>query len=198
MGNIIITTNPITHTDEAALLDDHAVDLMARAMKGKLRLKREQGFGGWHDIRQTSSMRLADLLLAAVAKGDPVDVANFAMMLFCRNESHEALKQSYAKFCGGRLSAAPQQPAPAIRGAHIKESIRHDAGAIARCSYCGRYSDDLNALNKSPFACDCGKSSGWCGSFKKPADDSIWSDTTIEALAGERPTIPQPRPGSIE
>ncbi len=108
-----MTTNPITHTDEAALLDDHAVDLFAKAMKDKLGIKRQQGFGGWHDIRQTSSMRLADLLLAAVAKGDPVDVANFAMMLFCRNESHEALKQSCAKFCGGHLSAVQQQPAPA-------------------------------------------------------------------------------------
>ena len=87
--------------DDAAVFDDHAVDLFAKAMKDKLAIKRQQGFGGWHDISRTSSARLADLLMAAVAKGDPIDVANFAMMLFCRNESHTALKSSCAKFIGG-------------------------------------------------------------------------------------------------
>ncbi|MFJ2989994.1 hypothetical protein ACIPF8_19180 [Collimonas sp. NPDC087041] len=78
--------------DDAAIFDDHAVDLFTKAMKDKLAIKRQQGFGGWHDISQTSGERLAELLLGAVAKGDPVDVANFAMMLFCRHESHAALK----------------------------------------------------------------------------------------------------------
>ncbi|WP_062117243.1 hypothetical protein [Collimonas pratensis] len=96
-----MTTNPITHTDEGALLDDHAVDLIAKAMKAKLRLKREQGFSGWDDISKCSGERLAELLIAAVAKGDPVDVANFAMMLFCRHEHHEALK---AVFSGTTLA----------------------------------------------------------------------------------------------
>lgn len=91
-----MTTNPITQTDEAALLDDHAVDLMAKAMKEKLRLKRAQGFSGWDDISTCTGERLAELLVASVAKGDPVDVSNFAMMLLCRQEDHEALKTAYA------------------------------------------------------------------------------------------------------
>lgn len=78
--------------DEAAILDDHAVDLFAKAMKDKLRIKRQQGFGGWNDIRKCTGDRLAELLLDAVAKGDPIDISNFAMMLFCRHESHDALK----------------------------------------------------------------------------------------------------------
>jgi hypothetical protein len=36
------------------------------------------------------------------------------MMLFCRHESHDALKGSCAKFCGGRLSAAPPPPAAPV------------------------------------------------------------------------------------
>jgi hypothetical protein len=80
-----------------ALLDDHAVDLMAKAMKTKLRLKREQGYGGWDDITKCTGERLAELLVAAVIKGDPVDVANFAMMLFCRAENHHALKVAYER-----------------------------------------------------------------------------------------------------
>jgi hypothetical protein len=82
--------------DEAQLLDDHAVDLFAKAMKEKLGKKRLQGFGGWNDISQLSGARLAELLLGAVAKGDPVDVGNFAMMYFCRHESHDALRNSVA------------------------------------------------------------------------------------------------------
>ncbi|AMP04301.1 hypothetical protein [Collimonas pratensis] len=103
-----MTANPITHTDEAALLDDHAVDLFCKAMKDKLHVKRQQGFGGWHDISQCSGERLAELLLGAVAKGDPVDVANFAMMLFCRHEDHHALKAAYAKVGTEALTCTAQ------------------------------------------------------------------------------------------
>jgi hypothetical protein len=69
-----------------------------------------------------------------------------------------------------------------IRGANIPKTGHHDAGAIARCSYCGRYSDDPRALQYHPLAtsakdlrCDCGKTHGWCGSFKPPHAGSIWS-----------------------
>jgi len=85
-----------TLEDESAILDEHAVDLFANAMKDKLQLKREQGSTGWNDIGRCTGEHLAQSLLEAVAKGDPVDVANFAMMLFCRHEEHDALKTAYA------------------------------------------------------------------------------------------------------
>ncbi|WP_211441455.1 hypothetical protein [Collimonas humicola] len=91
-----MTTNPFKCHDEAAVLDDHAVDLLANAMKKKLQLKREKGSAGWNDMGQRTGEHLAQLLLKAVAKGDPIDVANFAMMLFCRHEDHGALKAAYA------------------------------------------------------------------------------------------------------
>jgi hypothetical protein len=124
-----MTTNPATLIDEAALLDDHAVDLVAKAMKAKLALKRQQGFGGWHDISQCTGERLAELLLGAVAKGDPVDVANFAMMLFCRHENHDALKAAYA----GAL-AAPQQEPVAPFAYEIKDDDKSAGpGALKLC-----------------------------------------------------------------
>ena len=64
------------------------------------------------------------------------------------------------------------------RGAHIKATWRHDAGAYARCDYCGRYSDNPHALSRDAFPCDCGNLHGWSGSFKKPTANSQWSDAT--------------------
>ena len=69
-----------------------------------------------------------------------------------------------------------------MRGEAIQKTGHHDAGAIARCSYCLRYSDDPKALQYNPqrksqndLRCDCGKTHGWCGSFEKPDAGSMWS-----------------------
>lgn len=58
--------------------DDIAVDKFAAWMKSKLAKKREQGRGGWETA---SPEYLSQLLREHVEKGDPVDVANFCMML---------------------------------------------------------------------------------------------------------------------
>lgn len=64
-----------------------------------------------------------------------------------------------------------------MRGEKIKGNLDHDAGAYARCSYCGRYSDKPSTLRGYGYAkCDCGKEGGWCGSFKKPDEKSEWSN----------------------
>lgn len=67
--------------------DDEAVDRFAAKMKAKLARKRAEGRGGWDDKRYCSQELLSVLLRAHVAKGDPVDVANLAMMLHQRGES---------------------------------------------------------------------------------------------------------------
>jgi hypothetical protein len=73
-----------------------------------------------------------------------------------------------------------QEEAEEVRSAHeplngIPATHRHDEGAIARCSYCGRYSLDPATLSdRQPF-CECGKQHGWCGSFKRPSPDAKWS-----------------------
>lgn len=71
--------------------DDDAVDAFAAAMKAKLAKKRAEGYGGWEQP-STPPERLAQLLLDHLKKGDPVDIGNFAMMLFHRELGGAALK----------------------------------------------------------------------------------------------------------
>lgn len=72
--------------------DDSAVDRFADAMKTKLAASRAKGRGGWDDPERCSVSSLAQLLVDHVAKGDPVDVANFAMMLHQRGADRDALR----------------------------------------------------------------------------------------------------------
>lgn len=58
----------------------------------------------------------------------------------------------------------------------IPATLQHDAGAIARCSYCGRYTTRNAVLSRPYIKCDCGKTHGWCGSFKKPDAKSRWCE----------------------
>lgn len=67
--------------------DDIAVDRFAAAMKLKLAKKRSQGRGGWEDPAVTGMKFLVHMLREHVEKGDPVDVGNFAMMIWNRRES---------------------------------------------------------------------------------------------------------------
>jgi hypothetical protein len=59
----------------------------------------------------------------------------------------------------------------------VNATLRHDEGAYARCSYCGRYSNDPRTLGeprKQPV-CDCGNANGWSGSFVPPGPTSRFS-----------------------
>lgn len=67
--------------------DDAAVDGFAAAMKAKLAKKRAEGRGGW---QACDAAYLSELLRGHVEKGDPVDVANLAMMLH-QNGQHITL-----------------------------------------------------------------------------------------------------------
>ncbi|MGQ8634416.1 hypothetical protein ACUTJJ_23365 [Agrobacterium sp. DKPNP3] len=67
--------------------DDIAVDLFAAAMKSKLEKKRSGGLNIWRDNEKCSQASLSQALAHHVQKGDPIDVANFAMMLHQRGET---------------------------------------------------------------------------------------------------------------
>jgi hypothetical protein len=67
--------------------DDLAVDRFAAAMKAKMAKQRAKGYGGWDEKDECSTERLQTMLAEHLAKGDPVDVGNFAMMLWNRGES---------------------------------------------------------------------------------------------------------------
>lgn len=60
---------------------DVAVDSFAALMKSKMAVSRANGRSGWDDPAQCTVEHLSDLLRNSVGRGDPVDVANFAMML---------------------------------------------------------------------------------------------------------------------
>lgn len=70
--------------------DDVAVDRFAAAMKAKLARKRAEGVGGWDDPEQCHIDYLVHLLAEQIhsrAVIDPVDIGNFAMMIFNRGET---------------------------------------------------------------------------------------------------------------
>lgn len=71
--------------------DNKAVDRFATAMKRKMAASRKKGRSGWDDPKQCPPERLAQMLIDHLAKGDPVDVGNFAMMLFNRPDAAGAL-----------------------------------------------------------------------------------------------------------
>lgn len=54
------------------------------AMLKKLKKKRDEGYGGWHD--DCFNGELWDRLKEHVEKGDPVDVMNFAAMIYVREK----------------------------------------------------------------------------------------------------------------
>jgi hypothetical protein len=117
-----------------AYLDDWAVDRFAAAMKAKMAKQREKGYSGWDDPEQCPTERLQTMLFEHIAKGDPVDVGNFAMMLWNRVEAttppaqpaqrkpltDDEMKLLWAKH--GYRSAMCKPFARAIEAAHgIKE-----------------------------------------------------------------------------
>ncbi|WP_414440488.1 hypothetical protein [Burkholderia sp. 22PA0106] len=75
------------------------------------------------------------------------------------------------------LNIGPHATAPTPAGPlnGIPATPCHDEGAIARCSYCGRYSIDPSTLRGRSPQCECGERDGWCGSFVKPGPDAKWS-----------------------
>ncbi|NKJ34140.1 hypothetical protein [Rhizobium sp. SG570] len=77
-GDISRAISSVLHTDYSA------VDRFANAMKAKLAKKRAEGYGGWDDPDECTIEHLSKLLIRHALKGDPIDVANFAMMIHQR------------------------------------------------------------------------------------------------------------------
>lgn len=75
---------PLLQKEDSPHPDDIAVDKFAKAMKEKLAKARERGRSGWEDM---TSDELSDMLREHVAKGDPIDVANFCMFLWSLKSS---------------------------------------------------------------------------------------------------------------
>ena len=68
-------------------IDDAGVDRFARAMRAKLAEKAAEGKYGWDDPDVCDIDELKGMLIEHVEKGDPVDIANFCMMIWNRERS---------------------------------------------------------------------------------------------------------------
>ncbi|MBV6321974.1 hypothetical protein [Duganella violaceipulchra] len=69
--------------------DDYHIEQFAKAMSEKMLSSRAKGRSGWDDPEQCSIENLAAMLCQHVMKGDPVDIANFCMMLHQRDPEGE-------------------------------------------------------------------------------------------------------------
>lgn len=106
-----ILPEPVTTTP--AHLDDAAIDRFAVAMKAKMATARAKGRSSWQTY---APVYLSSLLREHVEKGDPVDVANFCMML---HENSAAVRSLDI------LAAQPAQAAPlrVVSGAMTDEQL---------------------------------------------------------------------------
>lgn len=71
--------------------DDEAIEAFAAAMRQRMATKREEGREGWQDADPEV---LAEQLLAALMKGSPVDVADWAMMLHALEAQPEVVSSA--------------------------------------------------------------------------------------------------------
>lgn len=78
---------PIEHFVRAAHTDAIAIIKFAEAMAIRMHQAAMKGHAGWDDREACTAAMLQLALREAVAKGDPIDVANYAMMLHTRGES---------------------------------------------------------------------------------------------------------------
>lgn len=108
---------PVAHPDDAA------IDKFAAAMKAKMAKKRAEGRSGWDDPEQCTIDYLTRLFHDHVCKGDPVDIGNFAMMLWHRI-SDTSLPAQYRRI-----------PAPQPTDGVVVPSRAEILGALAR-GYC--------------------------------------------------------------
>lgn len=72
--------------------DDHAIDEFAKAMRSRMAEKRALGRNGWEECDPDD---LGLRLLRAIADGDPIDIANYAMMLHALGAGADCMLEKY-------------------------------------------------------------------------------------------------------
>ena len=110
------------HDDAIAIMD------FAAAMATKMHQAAMKGYAGWENPDLCTDAYLRVLLREAVAKGDPVDVANFAMMLHARG-AVTAMPEAYTTIVvqnmemRGALRAVLDEVAPGSTPISIDSSL---------------------------------------------------------------------------
>ncbi|NYT68749.1 hypothetical protein [Pusillimonas noertemannii] len=148
--------------------DDVAVQAFAQAMKSKLAKKRADGRGGW---QQCDANTLSSMLSDHVAKGDPVDVANLAMML---HQNGQSICRT-SDFSEG-VNIERLRRAMAAQGIAAPESLEELAATLAR---------HVNALTlaiaEKKHKCDGNHGGPRC------ADPECWNDSPADPMFWYRP-----------
>lgn len=117
--------------------DDKAVDAFAVAMKVKMATQRAKGYGGWDQIAACTDRSLADKLMEHTKKGDPLDVANFCMMLHQRN-------QDQYDFAVGTLRIAALDFAKRVASMWLPEVATPNPEASAATQQAGNIDSDTH------------------------------------------------------
>lgn len=124
-------------------------------------------------------------LVRELRKASPAsDLPTKALEYLYRKDLSPAVLRG-GKFGEFAAPAAPAHSGKPVNG--IPATLRHDEGAVSRCSYCGRYSLDPKTLSDRQPKCECGELHGWSGSFKKPGPDASWSGTAPSAPQSSQP-----------
>ncbi|WP_257744572.1 hypothetical protein [Burkholderia glumae] len=122
------------------------------------------------------------------ATKDDVDALTFALGASVMIEGGEKYREALKRMLDReRAAVSPATAVTPLNG--IAATMFHGEGAIARCSYCGRYSLDPKTLGDRQPKCECGEKHGWSGSFEKPGPDAKWSGAApsgMPATADER------------
>lgn len=103
--------NPEKETFDPSMIDDMCINRFAEAMANKMAVGRAKGRGGWANPNECSNESLATFLVEQISKGDPVDIGNYAMMLFSRKAKHEIIGtalQAHANNMGQSKGSTPQ------------------------------------------------------------------------------------------
>ncbi|MGI2036386.1 hypothetical protein ACRQ1B_28825 [Rhizobium panacihumi] len=111
--------------------DNACVDRFAKIMKAKLAADRAKGRDGWDKPELCTIDTLSDMLIGHIAKGDPVDVANFAMMIHQRGSQISTPKDGNAVLIG--LDVAHRADVTAV---WVENKLFLDVDQIAQA---GRY-----------------------------------------------------------
>lgn len=125
--------------------DDAAVGRFSTAMKAKMAASRARGRSGWDDSAQCSVEKLAAMLCQHVEKGDPVDIANFAMMIHERQGTAIDVYEALAVFMNRRSIGAPGQPMAVSDGWKLVPPEPNDAMQAAGAQ---AIRIDTTAINK--------------------------------------------------
>lgn len=115
--------------------DSKAVDRFAQAMKERLYEARRKGRGDWDKPDDCTDDLLAKLLLKNTVTGDPVDVANLAMMLFTRRARQGTLADAALAF-QEKVAAPLREELEDIKQLCIDAGCTEPAGDYSPAAIC--------------------------------------------------------------